>query len=353
MYIIIAILIFGLLITVHEAGHFIAAKSLGVKVNEFALGMGPVIYKRQGSETLFSLRVFPIGGFCAMEGEDEDTGDPRAFTRQALWKRVVILIAGSFMNFLAGFLVIIIILAPNKYYVNNVVANVMDGASFSVEGGVQAGDELYKIDGKRVYLYTDIDTILSRTSNTYHDITVIRGGERVELTSVPMVKQAFEIDGTTKQLYGFNFGTDEASVSLLLKTSWYNAIDFVRMVWMGLSDLVSGGLSINDMSGPVGIVDAINDVGTSASSTSAGISNAVYLGAFIAINLAVMNMLPIPALDGGRIFFLFVTAIIEKIRRKRLDPKYEGYIHMAGLFLLLALSAVIMLNDILKLAGVR
>jgi len=349
MYIAIAIIVFGLLVTIHELGHFIAAKSLGVKVNEFAVGMGPVILKRQGRETKYSLRLLPIGGFCAMEGQDENSDDPGSFMNKPVWKRFIILIAGSFMNFLTGFLILAVLFAGYGALTTTTIASFMEGFPNTESSYLREGDAFYSIDGERTYLSNDITTFLSRGNGKTADIVIIRDGKKVLLNDFPMELREYEINGEKVLRYGFYLKAEKATPGLKLRHSWYNSISFVRMVRMGLGDLISGSVGVKELSGPVGIVEIINDVGSSAESKSAAISNIAYICAFIAINLAVMNMLPIPALDGGRIFFMLVTFVIEKASRRRVNPKYENYIHVAGFVLLMGLMAFVLFNDILKL----
>lgn len=347
MYIILAILAFGILIATHELGHFMAAKACGVKVNEFAIGMGPAIFKKQGKETKYSLRILPIGGYCAMEGEDEESDDPRSFTRQAAWKKLIILVAGAAMNFIFGFIIVVLIFFQNEYFVGNTIDSLRDG--FPLEAQLHEGDTIYSIDGNRIYYSDDFTTYMSRSNGKTVDMVVVRDGEKVVLDDLPLVKREYEIDGIMQLKYGINFNVIEADFLAKLDYSWYTAKNFVRMVWMGLTDLISGSVGVQDLSGVVGIVDTINDVGQAAPSTSLALLNIAYLCAFIAVNLAVMNLLPIPALDGGRVFFLLVTLVIEKITRKKIDPKYEGYIHAAGMVLLLALMAFVLFNDIMRI----
>ena len=345
-FIIVGILIFGLLVAVHELGHFAAAKACGVKVNEFAVGMGPAIIKKQKGETLYSLRCIPFGGFCAMEGEDEDSADARAFTSQSAWKRFIILAAGSAMNFLMGYVIVLILFSNAAAFRAPVIEAFMDGCPYESADGLQTGDRFLKIDGKRVWQYYDVGDLLNQGGEE-HDIVVRREGKRVKLEDYHMVPVEYE--GQTQKMYGFYFGLDGASVFNKLRYAGCTTMEFVRMVWDALRQLVGGKVSVNDLSGPVGIVDMMAETGEQAESVSAGLYDLFYLGAFIAVNLAVMNMLPIPALDGGRIFFLLVTAIIEAISRKKLDPKYEGYVHAAGMILLLALMAYVLFHDIFRI----
>lgn len=349
MYILVAIIIFGLLIFTHEAGHFIAAKSCGVKVVEFAMGMGPQILKKQGKETMYSLRLFPIGGFCAMEGEDTESGDPRAFTNQPVWKRLVILVAGAAMNFLFGFLIILIVFSQANGFLAPTITGFMDGCPYEGESGLMEGDTFYKIDGERIYFSSNVSMFLGRGNGETVDLVLIRDGEKVALEDYPMTLLEYEEDGETIQRYGFYFGVQENSALARLKYSWYCARDYMRLVRISLTDLFSGSVSVNDLSGPVGIVTLMNDVGQESESVSDAFYNIMNLAAFIAINIAVMNLLPIPALDGGRVVFLALTWLIEKISRRKLNPKYEGYIHAAGMALLLVLMVFVMYNDIVKI----
>ena len=346
LYIAIAILIFGLLIAVHELGHFTAAKLSGVKVLEFSIGMGPAIFKKQKGETLYALRCIPFGGFCAMEGEDGGSDDPRSFANQRVWKRLVILVAGSFMNFLTGFLIVLILFSSAAAFRAPVIEKFMDGCPYESADGLQAGDRFLRIDGKAVRQYYDVGELLSRGGEE-HDLVLLRDGRRVRLENYPIVPVSYE--GQEQKMYGFYFGLDEPTAVNKLRYSWATTMEFVDMVWDALRQLVSGMVSVNDLSGPVGIVDLMAETGEQAESVSDGLYSIFYLGAFIAVNLAVMNMLPIPALDGGRVFFLLVTAVIEAVARKKLNPKYEGYVHAAGMILLLGLMAYIMFHDIFRI----
>ncbi len=355
IYIIVAILIFAILILTHELGHFMAAKLLGVQVNEFAMGMGPCIWKRQRGETQYSIRALPIGGFCAMEGEDENVDNPRAFTSKAPWRRLVILVAGAAMNFLVGLLVLLIFyivlhVGMKQVIVQPEIVGFMEGSTVCGEDGLQEGDRILKIDGHRILLQDDVTIYLERNTTGVYDITVRRDGKKVVLNDLKMEKQRYVYeDGTQALLYGITFRSERANVGNLLALTGKTSLQFVRLVWQGLADLVSGRYAIKDMSGPVGIVTAIEQQGTHSATPTLGILNVMYLAAFIAVNLAVMNMLPIPALDGGRVFLLIITAVIEAISHKKINPKYEGYIHAAGMVLLLAFMAFVTFQDVWKL----
>ena len=348
VYILFAILIFGVLIGIHEFGHFITAKACGVKVEEFSIGMGPAIFKKKKGETLYSLRAIPLGGYCAMLGEDEENDDPRAFTNQAPWKRAIILCAGAAMNFLLGLLVIFCLYISAKGFYVPVLSGFMDGCPYESAEGLQAGDQFYKIDGHRIYHTEDVGTFLSRGGD-YYDLVMIRNGEKVKIKDYYMVP--IEYEGQETKMFGFYLGNDveEATFGKKLSHTWDTAMDFSRMVWMSLEMLIRGDVSVKELSGPVGIVDLMAETGEQAETVEDAFFNILYLGAFIAVNLAIMNLLPIPALDGGRVFFLLITWFIESVSHKKLNPKYEGYIHGAGMILLLALMAFVMFNDILRL----
>ena len=348
MYIIIAIIIFGILIAIHEFGHFTAAKLCGVKVEEFAIGMGPALFKKQKGETVYALRILPIGGFCAMAGEDEESDDPRAFTNQGFWKKFVILCAGSFMNLVLGIVLILIMYAGAQAFVTPTIDHFMDGCPYEGTEAMQAGDTFYSIDGQRIYLVSDVSSFLMRGDGVY-DIVMLRDGEKVELKDFALTTKTYAEYADEGPKYGFVFGYTEATFGTKLEYTWNTTLEFSRLVWLGLGDLINGKVGLKDMSGPVGIVDMMNEVGQQAESAKAAADNLLYISAFIAVNLAIMNMLPIPALDGGRVFLMIVTVIIEAVSRKKLDPKYEGYIHLGGMVLLLGLMALVMYNDIAKL----
>lgn len=352
LYILVAIFVFGVLIGIHELGHFLAARACGVTVLEFAMGMGPVLWQKETkSGTKLSLRALPIGGFCAMEGEDEGSEDPHAFTNAAVWKRAVILCAGAFMNFVLGLVLIFACFSQQDSFMTPQITAFMDGCPYEGADGFEAGDVFWRINGRRVYFSGDVSTGLARSDDDYHDIVIVRDGEKIHLDGFYMPKREYvnAETGETELKYGFYFGVQETGFFAQVKYSWYEALDFVRMVWEGLGDLVTGAVGLNQMSGVVGIVDVIAETGKASPTAYAATVNIVYLAAFLAVNLAVMNMLPLPALDGGRVFFLLVTAVLEGLLRRRIDPKYEGYINAAGLVLLMILMVYVMFNDIIRI----
>ena len=344
MTIVFAILLFSILIFVHELGHFLAAKASKVQVNEFAIFMGPAIYKKKKGDTLYSIRCIPIGGYCAMEGEDQDTDNPNSFQKAAWWKRLIILLAGSAMNFVAGILIMVIVFLPAQQFIVPTVAEVEPGSAIFGEGKLQLGDTFLEINGEKVYVQSDFSTLLSLKGGDVHDIVVERNGEKVYLNDFKFEKTLFPGEETPR--YGFSFGIENATLGSKLSYAWRNVLNAGRIVRLSLQMLISGEASVSDMTGPVGIIGQMNDVAESSATWVDALLNMLYFGGFIAINLGIMNLLPIPALDGGRVVALLITSLIVKITGKKVDSKYEAYIHGAGMVLLLILMAVIMFKDI-------
>lgn len=347
MSILFAILLFSILIFVHELGHFLTAKMFGIQVNEFSMFMGPAIFKKQKGETLYSVRCIPIGGYCAMEGEDGESDNPRAFGAAAWWKRLIVLLAGAAMNFVAGLLILLIVYAPAKQFVVPEVAYIEPGCAIAGEDGIQTGDRFLEIDGEKIYVQSDFMLLLSMNPGDVHDLKVLRDGKTIELNDFVMEKREFpNEDGTTSLRYGFQFALQEADLPLKLSYVWNNALDIIRNVRLSLQMIFTGQAGLKDMSGPVGIVQMMSTTAEASETTLDAVLNMLYFGGFIAINLAVMNLLPIPALDGGRAVCLLLTAGVEGITKKKIDPKYEAYLHGAGMILLLSLMAVLLFKDI-------
>ena len=350
VYILAAILVFGVLIAVHELGHFMAAKACGVRVNEFSIGMGPTLWKKQKGETQYSLRLFPVGGFCAMEGEEEDSDDPTALNNQGFWAKLLIFAAGAAMNFIAGLLIILVLYADAQAFYVPVVAGFADGCPLESADGLQEGDRLLRIDGEKVYVYSDISLLMGLNKTGAFDLQIERNGEVITLRDFTMERREYtDQNGKAYTGYGLYFGAEEATLGRKLSYSWNNAMDFARLVRLSLQMLVTGQAGVKDLSGPVGIVSTMTQVGEQAATTRAAVENIAYLAALIAVNLAVMNLLPLPALDGGKIFFLVINTVSMQLFKKQIPAKYENYIHFAGLILLLALMAVITFSDVWKL----
>lgn len=350
MSVLFAILLFSLLIFVHELGHFAAAKLSGVQVNEFSMFMGPLLWSKQVGETTYSLRLIPIGGFCAMEGEDGGSDNPRSFDKAAWWKRLIILVAGAAMNFLVGVLIMVAIYLPVQQIIEPVIDSFESYSTINGADGLQVGDRIVELDGEKIYVQSDFSMLLRLNPGEVHDLVVERDGKKVALPSFPMETHTITAqDGTTREMFGMNFTVQKLTLPGKLNYAWNQCLDTVRLVRLSLQMLVKGQVGLRDMSGPVGIVQQMSIVADNSPTRQAAALNMLYFGAFIAINLAVMNLLPFPALDGGRVVCLLLTTAAEAVTKKKIDPKYEGYLHGAGMIALLGLMALIMFKDIFVL----
>lgn len=334
MAVIIALIVFGVMIGIHEAGHLISAKLSGVLVHEFAVGMGPKIFSFQGKETKYSLRILPFGGFCSLEGEDEESDNSRAFCNATPLKRIIILASGAIMNLILGFLVVMIFYSLQPQIIEPVATGVIE-QSYAEHIGLKAGDRIVKMNNSKINIYADLKFFMMLNEDKPIHLTVKRNGEEIvfENFKPTIIKE--------KPYLGI---TTTATKNTFLKTvreSYYTGFFMAKLVLYSLKELVTGGVSINEASGPVGIV---SEIGTAAKK---GIFDLLYIVALITINLGLFNLLPLPALDGGRILFVIISLVI----RKKVPAKIEGAFHGAGLLLLLLLMLVITFNDIIKLIG--
>lgn len=348
VFILAAIFIFGFLIAIHELGHFLAARLCGVRVNEFSIGMGPCIWHRETEETQYSIRLLPIGGFCALEGQDEDTGDERCLARQGFWKKFVILAGGSFMNLLTGIVIIAVLFAgASSFYVDQ-VSGFSEGFPLEGENGLMVGDVFYKVDGWRTYIRGDAAMFLSFNDGQGIDIEVIRNGELIVLEDLPLYRRTY---GEKQNSFGLQVGAMQVPADFLtsLRFIGYQTLDFVQQMWFSITQMVRGTVSVKELSGPVGIMSIMTEVGTSSESVSSAVRDIAFLAALIAINLAVMNMLPIPALDGGRIFFLLVDAVALLLFKHKIPEKYQAAVNAVGFVLLMGMMALVTLQDVIKL----
>ena len=329
-----------MLVIVHEFGHFITAKRGGVQVNEFWIGMGPTLLKKEHNGTLYCLKLLPFGGACVMEGEDEDSESEHAFGKASLPRRMLIVAAGALMNFLVGFLIVLAVIqpnGPNGGYIVSTIDSVDPASTAAAAGGLQAGDEILEVDGYNILLRSDFEMALSRGMDTTYEVVVRRDGEKVTLPAVVLEATIEGEDG--RKMIGLTFTEQPDSIGMHVNMAVRTSLNYARLVWVSLGMLVSGQVGVDQLSGPVGVASVM------ATTASYSISAFLQLVAFISINLGVMNLLPLPALDGGRLVFL----IIEGIRRKPVPAKYEGYIHAAGLMLLLALMVYVTGQDIVRL----
>ena len=347
VYILVAILVFGIIIMIHEAGHFSVAKACGVKVNEFSIGMGPKLLSKTKGDTAYSLRLLPIGGFVSMEGEDEESHDPRAFNRKPAWQRLLIICAGAFMNLILGFVILIVVTSLSGGITTTTVAGFYSEDSPSHVSGLEAGDKIVKVNGLRVLCDTDISYQFQLDEDRTFEMTVIRDGQKLILPAVKFDGEKSE-DGTSNLVIDFYVMGEKVNPLTVISYSSRKFVSVARMIWLSLYDLIRGRFSINDLSGPVGIVGAIGDVvGSTAKGVAFGemLLDLMSFVVFITINVGIFNLLPIPALDGARAFFI----IIEMIRRKPIKAEHEGMIHFVGLMLLFGLMIVVTVLDIMKL----
>ncbi len=338
----VAILFFGLLISIHELGHFTFAKLFKVKVNEFALGMGPAVFKKKKGDTTYALRLLPIGGYVSMEGEDEESTDENAFGNKKVWQKIIIVAAGAIMNLILGVVIVATCLSMEDLIGTNQIHSFEENA-VSQQSGLEIGDQILEIDGHRVFSDMDISFLMTRSEDGIYDMTVRRDGKKVELSDVKFETTVEQ--GYTLIKYDFIIRGVEPTFFNVISNAFKQTASIGRLVWLSLFDLVTGKFGLSDLSGPVGTVNILADITSSAVESRANLISALTLMAFISINIGIFNLLPLPALDGGRLFFLAV----EGIRRKPINPKYEGYVHGAGLVLLLLLMVIVTFNDILNL----
>ncbi len=344
LLIIIGILLFEFIILSHEFGHFICAKKSNVLVHEFALGMGPKIFGFKKGETLYSLRLLPIGGFCKMEGEDGESDDPRAFGKAKVWQRMIIVVAGATLNVLLGLVLMCIIVVQEPLYASTTIEGFHED-SRSATQGLQVGDKLISIDGYKIYTDKDFSYALATMKTDAPNIKVERNGEIVDLGNVKF--------DTVTDSYGTYIKLDfyvepiERSFTSVISQTFKQTYSVVKMIWASLIGLVTGQFTMNDVSGPIGAASAISEatsIGLQQSFVT-GLNNLLFMLMVISVNLGIFNMLPVPALDGGRFFFL----LIEAIRRKPIPAKYEGLVHTIGFVILILFMIVVSLNDVIRL----
>lgn len=332
----LTILVFGLIIFIHELGHFVAAKLSGVRVSEFALGMGPKIFSFGKNETKYCLRLFPIGGSCSMEGEDTESSDERAFCCKPIWKRLIIIVAGAVMNLLLGYLVLCCAYGAQSHLATNKIAQFNEGATSS-QSGLQVGDEIVKINNRTIFADNDIIFEILNDDDGDVNFVVKRDGEKIKLDNVHF-KTVVDNDQRLLDV-DFKVLAEKNSITTTLSYSANKAVSLGRLVWISLGQLVTGQVGFDQLSGPVGVGKALGEA------ASVGFESLLIMVAFLSINVGIFNLLPLPALDGGRLLFL----IIEAIRRKPIKAEYEGYVHAVGILLLFGLMIVVTLKDILHL----
>ncbi len=350
--IIIVILIFGLLIFIHELGHFLSARAFGVGVNEFAIGMGPAIFSRTSKKSgiKYSLRILPIGGYVSMVGEDrleaEDDASV-ALCKKPIWQRFIVMSAGALMNIILGFIIMAIMVCGSQSFRNTTVDSFVfqaeDGQYYRTYDeaygyGLKVGDKITKIGSEKIYIYDDLTFQIMRVGTEPTDVTVIRDGVKTVISGVvfPTYTERGLVFGDATFIYP-QF-QDKTFGRIVYQTVMQSG-STIRMIYESLFDTISGRYGMAAVSGPVGVVEQVGET------AKYGIRAVAYMVMVLTFNLGIINLLPFPALDGGRIFFL----LIELIRRKPIKPEYEGYVHFAGLVILMLFMVFITYNDIVRL----
>lgn len=331
----VAVLLFLILIIIHEFGHFIAAKLMGVRVNEFAVGFGPKLFSKRIGETVYAVNLIPLGGYCAMEGEDETSTDSRAFCNKKPWRRFLIVIMGALFNLLLGLIIVACILAPDKRFTSTVIAEFRDNSTSSSK--LMIDDRIMEVEGRKIYTTYDLSYAFTNVKDGKVDMVVKRDGRNVELSDVEFTTQEENnISYLTVDFYVYGIEKNFKNYAVqTVKT----AVSYSAVVWRSLIDLVSGKYGISAVSGPVGVTAVIG------SAARESLRNILPIMALITINLGIFNLLPLPALDGGRLLFI----LIEMIFRKPVPQKYEAAVHTAGFIIFLIFMLLITAKDIWSL----
>ncbi|HJA25295.1 MAG TPA: RIP metalloprotease RseP [Candidatus Fournierella merdigallinarum] len=347
---IVSILIFSLVVMIHELGHFLCAKKAGIQVNEFSIGMGPALFTRVKNGTRYSVRALPVGGYVSMEGEDEEleeeepapggeeplekTGLP--YPQVKVWKRFIVVAAGAVMNLVLGFVVLLVLFSGADTLGSRTVALVEEGSSVEASG-LQVGDEILAINGRRCFVTNDIVYELQRSEDFTADFTVRRNGEKVQLDDIRF--DQVETGDTVTMDMGFKVYALEKTPLNVIRQAFDYTLFYARLVFRSLLDLVTQRVSVTELTGPVGIVSAINQA------AGMGVAEVLSLLALLTVNLGIFNLLPFPALDGGKLVFL----LIEGIFRRPLPKRFEIWVNLAGLFFLFAVMIFATVNDITRL----
>ena len=341
--IIAAIICFGIIIFLHELGHFFVAKKCGIRVLEFSIGMGPLLAQRQRGETKYSIRWLPIGGYCAMEGEDEASTDPRAFRNAKVWKRMLVTVAGATMNIILGFFLIILTTCLDSAITSTTICefhtNEAGESISSSEQWLQVDDRFVEINGLHIFTATDISYALQNDTCETFDVVVERGGSKVTLEDVKFLNTE---NGGMLDFYVYG---QKKSVLNVLSFACKNTASTARLIWISLIDLIQGKYGFHDLSGVVGVIDTTTEFVAQSKTLREKAMTLFDLMSFITINVGIFNLIPFPALDGGRFVFL----LIEAITRKQVPAKIEGAIHFAGLALLMLVMVAVTFQDISKI----
>ena len=338
-YILLTIVTLSLLILIHETGHFMMARAFGVTVREFAIGMGPklISHKSKKNGIVYSLRAFPIGGFVTMAGEDEDSEDENALNKKPVWKRMVITAAGAVMNIILGIILMLVVVTSSPRICGTTVLRFAENGALSDKSGLMIGDEILKVENARVHTASELAYEIMRNGTEPLELTVKRNSEKIVLENVTF--PTIVSGGIKYGLTDFNTAEEEKTVGNVLEQTYFRSISTIKMIWQGLLDLVTGRYGFDQVSGPVGVTGAVSEAAKS------GTINYLYLVVVITMNLGIFNLLPLPALDGGRLLF----QIIELIRRKPVKPELEGYVHFVGIILLMLLMVAVTFKDVMNL----
>ena len=386
LYILLALFVFGLLVMIHELGHFLVAKLFGVGIREFSIGMGPKIFSGKGKKkwateeeiaaarvrvnenavfpiemdengnitqhkapqeedyrTAYSLRLFPIGGYVSMVGEDEETEYASSFEKKNVWARIAIVLAGAFMNVLLGFVLMLVLVLTTRnattgeiQLISTTVGAFQEGAT-SPSYGLVVGDTVTHVNGTRVHTGNELVYEVMNQGYEPLDLTVKRDGNVLTLENV--IFPGMETEGIAFGSADFKLYVEETTPAAVLKHTFFRSVSTIKMIFDQLGDLLTGRFGMEAISGPVGVTEAMGEA------ASVGFQSFLYLVIVITVNLGVFNLLPVPALDGGRLLFLLIEAVL----RRPVNKQVEGYIHFAGMMLLFALMIVVACKDIVGL----
>lgn len=348
LLIIIGVLLFGLAIFIHELGHFLAAKLSGIRVNEFALGMGPRIFGFRRGETQYTLRAFPIGGFCDMSEDDEaDENDERAFQNKPVWKRIIVIVAGGFMNIVYGLILMLIITSTQPVFATTTIAELPEESAFAL-AGMELDDKITKIDNYSIYSSRDLSFQLSMLNPEDTTFVVERNGEKLKLEHMQLDYEQDD-DGRNIVQIDFKVYGEARTLGTVLSQTFTDTFSMARMVIESLKGLIGGKFSLNDMAGPIGTAQIITEAASSGLMEGFGtaVANIVMIICLITVNLGIINLLPLPALDGGRLLFL----LVELIFRKPVPQKYESVVHAVGFVILIGFMVVVAFNDIVRIVS--
>lgn len=355
--IIISLILLGILVVVHEWGHYIVAKKAGICVEEFAVGMGPKIYGFQKGETLYSFRLLPLGGFCRMEGELEEGQEvsPTSFNSKSVLARFLVIAAGPFMNFVLA-LAMLLVLNSTSYILEPILSQVV--AESPAEGaGLEVGDEIVRVNGKKVNIYDELQYIIFQSGGETMVFDILRGDKKMEISVTPAFdeERGGYLVGIVPEIKTGIFAGNEdgemvkASFFETIHYSWYSMLNYIKTTALGLLEVFTFTADPDDYGGPIAIVQTIGQSYEAGLTQSvwAGVQNLLQLGAILGANLGVMNLFPIPALDGGRMLFL----AIEGVRGKPMSMELEGKINLMGFAFIMGLMVFVLFGDIAKLVG--